>query len=180
MKAAIHPWTVTVRLDDVPESGRRFVLAADEPTRIVVARLAAVDGIARLGAAFDLTRVGRDGVRVTGNVSATVRLTCVVTLEPVDNEINEPVDVAFAPGPPAARPGGVEPVEIVVGAPDPPELIDGAIDLGAIATEFLILGIDPYPRKTDAVFEAPPMVDAGTGPFSVLAALRKPDGESGV
>ena len=27
-------------------------------------------------------------------------------------------------------------------------LVGGTVDLGAIATEFLILGLDPYPRKT--------------------------------
>ena len=36
----------------------------------------------------------------------------------------------------------------------PEPLHDGAVDLGAVATEFLLLGIDPYPRKPDAVFEA--------------------------
>ncbi len=36
---------------------------------------------------------------------------------------------------------------------EPPEpLVDGKIDLGAIATEFLLLGIDPYPRKAGAEF----------------------------
>ena len=33
------------------------------------------------------------------------------------------------------------------------------VDLGAVATEFLLLGIDPYPRKPGAVFEAPPAGD---------------------
>ncbi len=32
---------------------------------------------------------------------------------------------------------------------------DGTVDLGAIATEFFLLGIDPYPRKEGAEFEAP-------------------------
>ena len=52
------------------------------------------------------------------------------------------------------------------------ELVDGAIDLGAIAIEFLILGIDPYPRKADAVFEAPAAGDdPAAHPFAALAAL---------
>ena len=32
-------------------------------------------------------------------------------------------------------------------------LIGGSVDLGALATEFLILGLDPYPRKPGAVFQ---------------------------
>jgi uncharacterized metal-binding protein YceD (DUF177 family) len=181
MRAANHPWAMTVRVDDVPETGRRFVLAADEATRTAVAGQAGVVGIVRLEAALDLARAGRDGVRVTGEVSATVRQTCVVTLEPIDNEIKEAVDVAFTLGPPDAGTRGAEPADIVVGAPEPPErLLGGTIDLAAIATEFLILGIDPYPRKSDAVFEAPPAADTGTGPFAILADLKKPDGERGV
>ena len=52
---------------------------------------------------------------------------------------------------------------------------DGAVDLGAIATEFLLLGIDPYPRKPGAVFEAPPAGDPASHPFAALAALKKGD-----
>ena len=58
---------------------------------------------------------------------------------------------------------------------DPEPLIDGRVDLGAIATEFLMLGIDPYPRKPDAAFEPPAAADDDTAhPFAALAALRKP------
>ncbi len=38
---------------------------------------------------------------------------------------------------------------------DAEPLIGGVIDLGALATEFLILGLDPYPRKPGAVFQPP-------------------------
>ena len=38
---------------------------------------------------------------------------------------------------------------------DTPEpLAEGYVDLGVIATEYFLLGIDPYPRKEGAVFEA--------------------------
>ena len=60
---------------------------------------------------------------------------------------------------------------------DPPELIvNGTIDLGALATEFLVLGLDPYPRKAGAVFEpvlAP--TDPEDHPFAALAKLKSPD-----
>ena len=53
---------------------------------------------------------------------------------------------------PRSRRGGYRDVA----ADDPPEVLhDGAVDLGAVATEFLLLGIDPYPRKPGAVFDAP-------------------------
>ena len=53
---------------------------------------------------------------------------------------------------------------------------DGAVDLGAVATEFLLLGIDPYPRKPGAVFERPAAGRPGGHPFAALAALKKDSG----
>jgi hypothetical protein len=52
-------------------------------------------------------------------------------------------------------------------------LIDGIVDLGALATEFLILGLDPYPRQPGAVFEPSPDRQPGGGPFAALARLTK-------
>ena len=43
-----------------------------------------------------MTRHG-SGLRVQGRVSATVGQTCVVTLEPLANEIEEAIDLVFAP-----------------------------------------------------------------------------------
>jgi hypothetical protein len=58
--------------------------------------------------------------------------------------------------------------------PDPPEpIVGGIIDLGRLATDALILGIDPYPRKPDAVFE--PLLevaDPEDHPFAALKALK--------
>jgi hypothetical protein len=65
-------------------------------------------------------------------------------------------------------------------ADEPPEpLIGGAIDLGAIAAEFLMLGIDPYPRKPGAEFAAPARETDSERPFAALAALKKPSGGDG-
>ena len=50
------------------------------------------------------------------------------------------------------------------------------VDLGALAIEFLILGIDPYPRKAGAQFAAPAVEDASEHPFAALEALKKPLG----
>jgi hypothetical protein len=70
-------------------------------------------------------------------------------------------------------PAGQEDGEIEVPAEDEPEvLVNETVDLGAIATEFLVLGVDPYPRKPDAIFEAPAAGDSSARPFAALAALK--------
>jgi uncharacterized metal-binding protein YceD (DUF177 family) len=165
-----RPWTVSIRVEDVPETGRRVELAADESIRAALAETAEVNALARLEATFDLTRRGRGGVHVVGAVSATVRQACVVTLEPILNEVIESVDLVFAPA--GAQASAAAEFPTVAGdAPEP--IVDGLVDLGAIATEFLILGIDPYPRKPGAVFEAPGSTDRDATPFAVLAGLKK-------
>jgi uncharacterized metal-binding protein YceD (DUF177 family) len=167
------PWSMRLDQSDVPETGRHLDLVADAETRAAIAELAEVAGLPRLTAEFDVTRHGRGGLRVVGRVSATVEQICVVTLEPIESAIDEPIDLVFVP---AMTPSseGVGEVEMASDAPDEPdELVDGAVDLGAIATEFLILGIDPYPRKADAVFEAPVVGDDSAHPFAELAALKK-------
>jgi uncharacterized metal-binding protein YceD (DUF177 family) len=162
-----------VTVADIPETGRHFKLVADAPTRAAIAKLAGIVALPRLQANLDVTRHGNGGLRVVGRVSATVVQACVVTLEPLDNELSESVDVVFLP---AAEVAGGAGGRDGADAEDGPEsMTDGTVDLGAVATEFLILGIDPYPRKPGAVFEAP---EGGAGedkarPFAALAALQK-------
>ena len=169
--SANRPWSVPVRLDEVPETGLHLDLEADAAVRAAVATAAGVNEVPQLTAGFDITRHGRDGLHVMGTVSARVRQTCVVTLDPVENEIAEGIDLVFA----AASALGPLANEVNLGAEAveaPEALIDGVVDLGAVATEFLMLGIDPYPRKPDAVFDPPHSADEGSHPFAALAALR--------
>src|SRR5271169_237193 len=169
-------WLVPVTVDDIPEEGsQRFDLVADAPTRAAVARIAALRDLPRLEANFEVTRYGAGGLRVAGRVSATVGQTCVITLEPLTNEIDEEVAVAFAPQ--VARQAG-ETGSAREAADETEPLIDGTIDLGVLAPEFLILGLDPYPRKPEAVFQPPQDATAEEGPFAALAALKK-DGQEG-
>jgi hypothetical protein len=171
MKASPRSWSISVRFEDVPEAGLRVELAADQAIRSETARAAGVVALPRLEAQFDVTRHGRDGLHITGSVSAIVRQTCVVTLDPVENEVHEPVDLTFMPG---RHDGNAHAREEEIGPHDAPEaLINGTVDLGAIATEFLMLGIDPYPRKAGAVFSAPATGDTSDHPFAALEALKK-------
>ena len=103
-----------------------------------------------------------------------MRQTCVVTLDPVTNEINPTIDVDFAP----PRGPGDNTAEIDIDAASPNDerepLIGNAVDLGLLATEFFILGIDPYPRKPGVAFDAPKTApDPANHPFAQLAALQK-------
>lgn len=173
----VVPWSVPVTLDQIPEGGLHRAIEAPDAAREAVARLAEVREVAGLTAVFDVIKSGAR-VHVTGRVKARVGQNCVVSLEPMETAVDEPIDLTFAP-PPAgavlADEGGDElrrkPSDDAV---EP--LVGNAIDLGAIAAEFLVLAIDPYPRKEGAAFEAPAVDEAGNKPFAALAALKKEPG----
>ena len=173
----VSPWHVPVAVEDVAEIGQHFDLEANAEVRAAVARMAGLRDVSRLRATFDVTRHGAGGLHVVGQVSATVGQTCVVTLEPIVNAVEAAVDLLFMP--PAAPAAAVEGAETLeesasarVDGPEP--LLDGRIDLGGLATEFLILGLDPYPRKPGAVFQPPQNIaPAEGGPFAALAALKR-------
>ena len=168
------PWRVPVAVADIAETGEHMDLAADAETRAAIARVAALRDLPRLAASFDLLPQSGGGLRVTGWVSATVGQTCVVTLEPLTNEVAEEINVLYMPSAPAAAAADDESeaeVEPKWGEPEP--LIGGTVDLGVLATEFLILGLDPYPRKPGAVFEGPRDDRPEPGPFAGLAGLMK-------
>ena len=166
-----QPWSVKLRLDEVPETGRHVVLKADAATRAALAAPMGVDAVEQATASFDVTRRGRDGLHVAGRVTASVRQTCVVSLEPVANAVDEEVDVDFAP---AREPRKAKELDLEPAAPDVESMAGDAIDLGQLATEFLTLGVDPYPRKPDAAFDGPTTGEAQENhPFAGLAALKK-------
>lgn len=156
-------WTMPVSVTDVPDSGLHIDLHAPPSVRAEIAKLADLRDLPEFSATFDLTRKG-SGIHVGGRVQAKVEQTCVVSLEPIENDVEEAVDLLFAP----------DPTAVGAGDADPPEpLVNGVIDLGAVATEFLLLGIDPYPRKPGVEFAAPKAEAGGEHPFASLESLKK-------
>jgi hypothetical protein len=173
-KSPASPWQVPVAVDDIAPTGQHFDLVADAGTRSAVARIAGLRDLPRLEAKFDVTRHGSDGLQVSGRVSATVGQNCVVTLEPLDNDLEEEVNLLFLPrAAPVVDDAETQTKPRDVKWDDPEPLVGGVVDLGALATEFLMLGLDPYPRKPGAVFEAPQDHRPEDGPFAALAKLSK-------
>jgi hypothetical protein len=166
-------WHVPIRREDVPDTGLKLTLEADAEARGRLAVLAGVLGVPQLGVTADVTRHG-EGLRAAGRVTARVTQSCVVTLEPIENKIDEPFDVLLLPPDVAgAAPAGPDPKEV----DDTREpLVNGAADLGAVATQFFLLGIDPYPRKPGAVFSGPAEDRAADSSFASLSRLKGRDG----
>ena len=169
------------RARDAPRGWLDVAISANPEERRGLADLDKIPAIGRLDADFHVVRRGGTRLNVSGEMRARVTQICVVSLEPFEADVVEPIDVDFAPAEEVARaqaaasglaghgPEGAETEE----PPDP--IIDGKIDLGALAGEFLVLGLDPYPRKPGVTFD--PAGQAGSleerlSPFDVLAKIQ--------
>jgi Large ribosomal RNA subunit accumulation protein YceD len=170
------PWSVPVAAAQIPDTGLHRDFEADRAEREAMAAVAGLRNILSASASLDLALKRGGRVHVTGRVRARIGQTCVVTLDPIESEIDEDIDLMFAPAEQISQLSDLveEPAESDTEIPDPPEpIVNGVIDLGRLATDALFLAVDPYPRKPGAVFE--PHLEAADPedhPFAALKALR--------
>jgi uncharacterized metal-binding protein YceD (DUF177 family) len=177
------PWRVPVAVAQIPDTGLHRDLDADQVTRLAVADVGGLREVLSVQASFDVTPKSGGRFHVVGHVRARVGQTCVVTLDPIESDIDEPIDLIFAPPEQIPQMAALidDAEESDEETPDPPEpIVNGIIDLGRLATDALYLGVDPYPRKADAAFE--PLVEAldpKDHPFAALKALKVTPKKSG-
>lgn len=165
---------------DVTSIGEGFEIAvtAEPAERAALAALNGLPEVRSLHATLRLRPERRGGVRVTGEVRAEVVQTCVVTLDPFEAAVAEPVDVHLLPEAAlasvrAAR-AALSPEALEMEDDEPDAIEGGRIDLGALTAEHLTLGLDPYPKKPGVQFAepAPRDADPDVSPFAALKALK--------
>lgn len=164
-----------------------FKLSRTKPTQFDVrpanydlAEIAAFMGIREvrdLRLKGEIRPVGQVDWEITGRLTATTVQACVVSLDPVVQNIDEPVARRYVP-----TPSDVQPTDLDVDpeGDDDPDMIEDALDPGALALEVLALALDPYPRAQGAEIKlaraAPPGItpleDAALKPFAGLADLK--------
>jgi len=197
IKALPLPINIFFNFDTLKDRPVRVEIKASPAQCEALAKLNGLVAIADFIARFDVVRLGRTGAKVTGEVRAHITQNCVVSLEPFDSEMREPVEVRFAEGAKdfsgAARPKRGEflkeaqelVVEHHIGEEEEPDpIVDGKINLGALACEFFALALDPYPRAPgvdlaelaknvpNLEVNAPLVEEAELSPFAALAQLK--------
>lgn len=170
-------WHATINVTQIPETGLHREIEAGPAVRAAMTEIAGLREISSARASFDVSLRSGGRVHVAGSVKARIGQICVVTLDPVENDIDEEIDLIFAPEDQISHATNdlVEDTERGDGKlPEPPEpIVNGVIDLGRLATDVLYLAIDPYPRKPGAVFE--PQIaaaDPEDHPFAALKGLK--------
>ncbi len=188
------PLSHPLRVDSIAPRGISVVLEATAEQRKAIARVMRILEVENLRA--DLFAIREDDrVRVTGSVTARAVQACVVTLDPVPQDVSADVEVVFAPREEAEAlmrkaglPDEADMDELdlddidfaaidleMLNDPDalPEPIIDGAIDLGQIAYDTLAVELDPYPRREGAVFEPPAEPEDFGNPFAQLRGLKQ-------
>ena len=154
--------------------------SASEEERSALAGRLGVELFNAVRAELSLAGFGSEGIRVEGRVFAELVQNCVVTLEPVEERISEPVAVTYLTK--MAEP----PEDVEFAALDEEEIeeFDGeSIDLGELIAQTLAGAINPYPRKEGAAFgKADGLGDNDAGvrenPFAVLKGLKAANGNA--
>lgn len=178
------PFSRPFRLADVVPDGVTVRITTTEAERTATARFLRLPEVKSLSAELTVRPWRGKGLSVIGSVVADVVQACIVSLEPVPESVDEPVDMRFLP--PDALPSAAFDLEVEIDpeAEDLPDPLTGdSIDLGAVVVEHLALGLDPYPRADGAIFEVAddgpvPPEDERPSPFAVLGKLRGNDPES--
>lgn len=129
--------------------GEAVTLTATEAERQALARRLGVEGVREVEADLRLTPRGKGMVAMRGRLRATLDRLCVVSLEPIEERIDERLSILFRP---EDSPAGE--VELDAEAEDEEPYEGGSIDLGEAVAQTLALVMDPWPRAPGA--EAPP------------------------
>jgi uncharacterized metal-binding protein YceD (DUF177 family) len=163
-----------VTLDRVPAGGMSVDLEASADERRLLTRRFDLVSLDHLAGEVRLERaVGDALIHLTGRLQARLSQRCVVTLDPVDAEIDVEFQRLFSRDLPSDAAGEVE-VDPEAELPEP--VPPGGLDLGEILAEELALALDPYPRSPQAEARLRELggQDAGTsGPFARLASLSR-------
>jgi hypothetical protein len=163
-------------VQDIPEAGLEIERSASPEEREAIARSLDLIACSELTARYKLAPRGEGYFRLTGTVVARIEQSCVVTLEPLTNEIAESFSVDYWPETEIPEPSGG--VVDVHDEPDLEPIVGGRIKIGRVVFECLAAAIDLFPRKPGVTFEATEADPESNGarktegPFAALAKIQ--------
>lgn len=159
----------------IPTDGLTVTLTATPEECAALAERMGILSCGDVRAELTLRKGDRDRrVDAVGRVTANVTQACVVSLEPVPQAIDEPLELVFLEESQleAAADVAISADDLLDDEPVPDPIVRGQIDVGAVIAEHLALALDPYPRRADVVFEAPEIPDDAAPTRNPFAALR--------
>lgn len=158
-------WSHFYDVEDLESKPERLTIEASEEELEDVSRRLQIIGIKNASAKLVLKREqGGRVIHVSGELTALVIQECVISAEPIETTIVEPVEGWFADKDKtvsfvaakrdreADKSNNLE-VELMEEREDPEAVLNGAIDLGELVTQHISLALPPYPHKEGMIFE---------------------------
>ena len=162
-------WVIETR--EVGADGRSIDRQADEAELKALAVTLDVVAVRALRVTGRVKALSRDRFAIAGHLAVRLVQTCVVTLEHLETEVRESIEVELWPRGTLAEPEG-ESSAFATSGPEPYDA--GHLPLGQLVVEHLAAAIDPFPRRVGAEVDWRDGRDkaAPANPFAVLARLK--------
>ncbi|MGQ0526640.1 MAG: YceD family protein [Alphaproteobacteria bacterium] len=178
-------WAVLIEAQTITSAGAKMKIEADEEARKALTKRLGLTSLDSLSVDFKIRRdTGSGSVHVRGKFTAEVTQACVITGEPVKDTVKEDFEAWFADKTQALsfararhdkikKTGGAE-MPLLDENEDPEAMIDGKVDVGELAVQYLSLAINPYPHCEGATLPevVKPKEDAESPYKNPFAALK--------
>ena len=172
----------TVDLERMGPAGSALEITASDNERAALVKRFGFLGLPAFSARVTVDRRPGGRVVVEGRLRGRIVQACILTLDPVTQELDETFRVVFKQGLEEEKDpeSGEAMVSAQADAPEP--LAGNMLDVGEIVAEHLSLAADPYPRRPGVKLEdvlpkthqtaRPARGEQRRHPFAGLAALR--------
>lgn len=157
-------WVHIINAEDAGQDLTELALTPNADDLQRIADLLGIMEVKSLQADLEFKRVqGGLVVKIDGTFKADVVQACVVTLDPIENHVEDKFSAWYADPEQAVSFNKARKqremekqhgeVPIVDEKDDPEPIVNGQIDIGDVVTQFLSLSLDPYPHKEGVQFE---------------------------
>tara|TARA_E500000318_G_scaffold65893_1_gene60835 strand:+ start:584 stop:1162 length:579 start_codon:yes stop_codon:yes gene_type:complete len=174
-----------VNTDEQVSKKEKIILEASAQERAALAKRFELVSIHSLTAELTIIAASNGEVTVRGPMHAQIVQSCVTTLEPVPEMVEDEVKVLFSPHVSEedmpSNPDDLEDLsedELMALLDQPEPLVDGKIDVGEVVSQFLAVAMNPYPRKDGAELPEAALIEEEAdeerpNPFAKLAGLKE-------
>ncbi len=162
-------------VDELTPSVKKYSLEATNEQLPGIAEILKVPAVKTLRAEISVKSSKKEHrVKVWGTASADIEQTSVISLENFVKPYQTKFEMSFDTAPALQKDKETE-IEFDAEIIDP--VIDGKIDLAAVAMEQIALVLDDFPRREGEIFEFHAKFDdqetPAQNPFAILAGLKK-------
>jgi len=149
MKKDLFELSRSLKIDGIPRAGIEEKIIAKPSERDALAIRLNIISLKRFETIITVEHEKANMFSVKGGIYAELSQKCIVTLEKVNETIRDNFDILMAPDYILKKQNN-ENIELEEVEP----IYNGVMDLGEIATQYLAMSINQYPRKEGAVWEA--------------------------